>query len=52
MGMQRNWERRLFWLFAVVGVAAAAVLLGTAPARAQQPAGEPCGWAARISPSS
>ncbi|MNN13219.1 Glycine betaine/carnitine/choline-binding protein OpuCC precursor [compost metagenome] len=41
MGMQRNWERRLFWLFAVVGVAAAAVLLGTAPARAQQPAGEP-----------
>ncbi|MFP3752920.1 glycine betaine ABC transporter substrate-binding protein [Cupriavidus sp. SIMBA_020] len=39
--MQRNWERRLFWLFAVVGVAAAAVLLGTAPARAQQPAGEP-----------
>ncbi|WP_149136478.1 glycine betaine ABC transporter substrate-binding protein [Cupriavidus campinensis] len=41
MGMQRNWERRLYWLFAVVGVAAAAVLLGTAPARAQQPAGEP-----------
>lgn len=41
MGMQRNWERRLFWLFAVVGVVAAAVLLGTAPARAQQPAGEP-----------
>ena len=41
MGTQRNWERRLFWLFAVVGVVAAAVLLGTAPARAQQPAGEP-----------
>ncbi|WP_454763200.1 glycine betaine ABC transporter substrate-binding protein [Cupriavidus campinensis] len=41
MGKQRNWERRLFWVFAVVGAALAAVLLGTAPARAQQSAGEP-----------
>lgn len=41
MGMQRNWERRLFWVFAVVGAAVAAVLLSNAPAYAQQPAAEP-----------
>lgn len=40
MEPKRDRERRAFWAFMVVGAVLAAVLLGSAPARAQAPAAE------------